>query len=163
MEKFKKIFYALSEQKSITKDNNYGFDEETSESEALVKYGLMFIDGGYDKIKNSKISGEMFEFAINSGDTKLGVILLQRSYNTLNKNIQLKEDGILGEMTSQAVNFYKFYKSLFKVMNILQGMYYISRAEKVEDEFSLKIQSDYESSPESKEFLRFWIDKKVSF
>jgi len=81
----------------------------------------------------------------------------------LNKNINLKEDGKIGEITANTVNSYKFYKSLFKVMNIFQGLFYIALAEG--DSETLKEMRNHKETSGNerrKTFIRGWIDKRVS-
>ena len=117
----------------------------------------------FDLIKNSKIATELFEFTVNTGDGRLASKILQRSYNLLNKNIQLEEDGHIGPHTSNTVNTYKFYKSLFKVMNIFQGQFYIALAEA--DSSTLKEMRNHKAtigSTDRKTFIRGWIDRRVS-
>lgn len=122
-----------------------------------------FSNYGFDKVQNTKIAGELFEFTVNTGRGKTAVKFLQRAFNLLNKNIHLEEDGILGPMTASTINNYKFYKSLFKVMNLLQGMYYISITE---DDDTLKdsLLGHTHSAGDTnmKSFIRGWIDKRVS-
>jgi len=118
---------------------------------------------GFDKIQNTKIAGELFEFTVNTGRGKHAVKFLQRSYNLLNKNIQLLEDGILGPKTAQTINSYKFYKSLYKTLNIFQGMYYIFLAE--DDTEAMDALLNHKQTPGSfrfKTFIRGWLDKRVS-
>lgn len=117
----------------------------------------------FDMIKNSKIASELFEFTVNTGDGRLASKIVQRSYNTLNKNIQLVEDGKIGPHTARTVNSYKFYKSLFKTMNIFQGMFYIALAEG--DGETLKAMRSHDATEGKmnyKTFIRGWIDQRVS-
>jgi len=117
----------------------------------------------FDLIRNSKIASELFEFTVNTGDGKLASKILQRSYNVLNKNIQLKEDGIIGKHTSDTINMYKFYKSLFKTMNIFQGMFYIALAESDKETLhNMRNHKETAGSDSRKTFIRGWIDKRVS-
>jgi lysozyme family protein len=117
----------------------------------------------FDLIKNSKIAGELFEFTVNTGNGKLASKILQRSYNLLNKNIFLEEDGIIGPHTANTVNSYKFYKSLFKVMNIFQGQFYIALAENDSELMdNLKKHVQTSGHEKRKTFIRGWLDKRVS-
>lgn len=117
----------------------------------------------FEKIQNTKIAGELFEFTVNSGRGKTAVKFLQRAYNALNKNIILIEDGILGEHTARTINSYKFYKSLYKVLNVFQGMYYIFSAEEDSDgKNSLLTHKETRGSERKKTFIRGWIDKRVN-
>lgn len=117
----------------------------------------------FDLIQNTKIAGELFEFTVNSGRGNTSVMFLQRAYNLLNKNIHLEEDGKLGPKTAQTINSYKFYKSLYKVLNIFQGMYYIYLAEgDAVAKKDLLNHKDREGSDKMKTFIRGWIDKRVT-
>ncbi len=117
----------------------------------------------FDLIKNSKIAGELFEFTVNTGDGRLASKILQRSYNLLNKNIQLTEDGAIGPHTAGTVNSYKFYKSLYKVMNIFQGQFYIALAEADSTTLSeMRSHQATSGSEKRKTFIRGWLDRRVS-
>lgn len=158
-----KTKYGITEE--VARRNGYDGDMrllplETAKRIYLIEFWEPF---NFDMIQNSKVAGELFEFTVNSGSGKMASKILQRSYNALNKNIQLVEDGIIGPHTSKTVNSYKFYKSLFKVMNIFQGMYYLSLAEG-DDTLRLNINNHSETSgvDRHKSFIRGWIDKRVS-
>jgi len=142
----------FGEMKDLTTDKAY----EIYEKEYFHKYG-------FEQIQNTKIAGELFEFTVNTGRGKNAVKFLQRAYNLLNKNIQLIEDGILGQKTAKTINSYKYYKSLFKVLNIFQGMYYIFSAEDDKDaKTDLLKHKERLGSERLKTFIRGWIDKRVS-
>ena len=122
-----------------------------------------FNNCGFDKIQNTKIATELTEFYVNTGRHKTAVSFLQRSFNLLNKNINLKEDGILGDKTAQTINNYKYYKSLHTVMNILQGSYYISLAEGDDKMKADLIDHEYTvGDVKAKSFIRGWIDRRIS-
>lgn len=117
----------------------------------------------FDLIQNSKVAGELFEFTVNTGSGHLASLILQRSYNVLNKNIQLTQDGLIGPKTASTINSYKFYKSLFKTMNIFQGMFYIALAESDKDLLENIKQSIHKDGNEKhKTFIRGWLDNRVS-
>ena len=141
----------------------YGNMEDLTLNEAKNIYKIDYYNKyNFDLIKNSKISGELFEFTVNSGRGNLATKILQRSYNILNKNSYLIEDGKLGHKTAKAINFYKYYKSLYKIMNIFQGLFYISLAE--QDKETIEGLNSHEyipGSPRNKTFIRGWIDKRV--
>ena len=116
----------------------------------------------FEDIQNSKMAMELFEFTRHTRNGELAVRIMQRSFNVLNKNILLNEDGVLGVDTQKAVNTYKFYKSLFKTMNIIQGMYHIFEAEG--DVVSSNLMNSHKTSSSScvdKNFVRDWIDKII--
>jgi len=125
-----------------------------------IYFNLFWEPTNLDEIKNSKISSELFEFGINAG-MGTAVKVLQRAYNVLNKNDILVEDGVFGSVSVGKINNYKFYKSLFKTMNILQGMYYLALAEN-DEELKDNIKNHKETKGGiNKKFVRGWIDKRV--
>lgn len=158
-----RTMYGITEE--VAREAGYaGKMEELSLELARSIYKTKYFENyGFGKIQNTKIAGELFEFTVNTGRGKLAVMFLQRAYNLLNKNINLVEDGQLGDKTANTINSYKFYKSLFKVLNIFQGMYYISIAEDdmVAKEFLLN-HKNTNGSEKNKTFIRGWIDKRVS-
>jgi len=151
---------------SETMANDHGYDGDFSEfslEDAKKLYKAVFWDPyNFSDIQNSKMAMELFEFTRHSRSGEFSVRILQRSFNVLNKNILLEEDGVLGEETRTAVNAYKFYKSLFKTMNILQGMFYIYEAEgDMVGGDSMRVHSITTSCNVDKNFVRNWIDKIV--
>lgn len=158
-----KTKYGITEE--VARENGYKGDMRDLPLETAREiYKVRFWDPyNLDLIKNSKIAGELFEFIVNTGDGKLASKILQRSYNVLNKNIQLKVDGSIGPRTANTVNSYKFYKSLFKTMNIFQGIFYIALAEGDKDTIAaMRAHSGTEGSDRYKSFIRGWLDKRVS-
>jgi len=141
---------------------NKKVEDLTLEDVYNIYYEYFYKKYHFDLIKNKLIAYELFEFTVNTGNGKLAVKNLQRAYNTLNTNYLLKEDGILGEKTANAINNYKYYKSLYKVLNVFQGIYYISLAE---DNGTLKKDllehSETPGSKWAKKFFRGWIDKRI--
>jgi len=155
--------YGVTEQ--VARSAGYqGKMENLSLETAKNIYKTKFFDKyEFGKIQNSKIAGELFEFTVNTGRGNLAIKFLQRSFNLLNKNISLEENGVLGNDTVDSINSYKFYKSLFKVLNIFQGMYYISIAE--DDSLtkeSIIHHKRVKGSENNKTFIRGWIDRRVS-
>lgn len=158
-----KTMYGITE--AVAREAGYDGDMQSLSLEFAKRvYKANYFDAyGFGKIQNTKIAGELFEFTVNTGRGVSAVKFLQRAYNLLNKNINLEEDGILGDRTAQTINSYKFYKSLFKVLNIFQGMYYISNAEdddKAKED--LLNHKNTRGSEKNKTFIRGWIDKRVS-
>jgi len=141
---------------------NKKVEDLTFEDVKNIYYNHFYKKYNFDKIKNKLISYELFEFTVNTGNPKLAVKNLQRAFNVLNENILLKEDGILGPKTINFINNYKFYKSLYNILNIIQGMYYIALAEN-NDTLKNDIISHKEThgSKWAKKFIRGWIDKRV--
>ena len=133
-------------------------------NEAKYIYEHFFFNNyGFDKIQNTKIASELFDFTINTGRNRTAVEFLQRSFNLLNKNIHLVEDGILGDNTAHTINNYKYYKSLYRVQNILQGAYYIAITEDDKDMKADLVDHTYTAgSIKNKTFFRGWIDNRVS-
>jgi lysozyme family protein len=151
--------------KDVARENGYYGDmRNLSLEEARDIYNERFFKFyGFDTIQNTKIAGELFEFTVNTGRGASAVRFLQRAYNLLNKNITLIEDGKLGPKTAQTINSYKFYKSLYKVLNIFQGMYYIFLAENdVTAKEDLLLHKERHGSDRMKTFIRGWIDKRVT-
>jgi len=149
----------------VARENDYFGDmKDLSLEQAHKIYEIEYFHKyGFEQIQNTKIAGELFEFTVNTGRGKTAVKFLQRAYNLLNKNIQLTEDGILGRKTAQTINSYKYYKSLFKVLNIFQGMYYIFLAEDDKDaKAELLKHRERSGSERMKTFIRGWLDKRVS-
>ena len=135
----------------------------TEENAKYIYEHFFFNNHGFDKIQNTKIAEELFEFTINTGRNKTAVEFLQRSFNLLNKNIHLIEDGILGDNTAHTINNYKYYKSLHKTMNILQGSYYIAITENDKEMKADLVDHTYtEGSLRNKTFFRGWIDQRVN-
>jgi len=137
----------------------YSFGAEDAKKICFEQYWEPF---GFQAIQNSKVASEVFEFTRHTGNGELSVKILQRAFNVLNKNILLREDGILGERTIASINTYKFYKSLFKTLNILHGMYYVYEAEG--NDYALQNMLLHQTSSSNivdKFFIRNWIDKIV--
>jgi len=151
--------------KDVAHENGYDGDmRNLSLDEARVIYEKQFFNHyGFEQIQNTKIAGELFEFTVNTGRGASAVRFLQRAYNLLNKNITLTEDGKLGPKTAQTINSYKFYKSLYKVLNIFQGTYYIYLAENdVTAKEDLLLHKERHGSDRMKTFIRGWIDRRVT-
>jgi len=101
-------------------------------------------------IPNQQIAEELFDNAVNLGVHR-SVLFLQEALNLLNRNQRnykdILEDGIIG---SETLNTLKTYlsidkpKYLLKIMNILQGMHYISYMKK---------------SPTQEIFARGWLER----
>ena len=158
-----RTMYGITE--AVARDAGYDGDMKgLSLDFAKSIYKENYFDNyGFGKIQNTKIAGELFEFTVNTGRGVTAVKFLQRAYNLLNKNINLNEDGILGDRTAQTISSYICYKSLFKVLNIFQGTYYIYVAEDdKEAKERLLNHSNTHGSEKAKTFIRGWIDKRVS-
>jgi lysozyme family protein len=84
---------------------------------------------------SQSIASELFDTGVNCG-VKQASIILQRSLNVLNKNETLYKnidvDGEIGPLTLQAANAFPYEAKLFKVMNALQGAYYVEICERRE-------------------------------
>ncbi|MCK5536494.1 MAG: hypothetical protein KAI79_06685 [Bacteroidales bacterium] len=150
---------------AVARANGYqGAMRDLSLAQARSIYeARYFTKYNFQLIQNTKIAGELFEFTVNTGRGKLAVKFLQRAYNLLNKNLSLVEDGSLGPKTADMINKYKFYKSIHKVQNVYQGMFYIALAEK--DTSSMNNLKRHQYTPGStrfKTFIRGWIDHRVS-
>jgi lysozyme family protein len=127
-----------------------------------IYYNYFYKKYNFDLIQNKLIAFELFEFTVNTGNHRLAVKNLQRAFNVLNENILLEEDGILGPKTANAINNYKFYKSLYKVLNVFQGIYYIALAEENKTlKNDLITHKTTQGSKWAKKFVRGWFDKRV--
>lgn len=109
-----------------------------------------------DQVSNisSNVAIEMFDTGVNTGISEATQIL-QRSLNVLNLESKIYSDiavdGMMGQGTLSAlqsfVNYRKTDRVLYKMMNCLQGAFYVDLAEKrIKDE----------------EFIYGWMDKRVS-
>lgn len=150
---------------AVARENGYtgSMRELPLETAKRIYEKKYFEKYNFQLIQNTKIAGELFEFTVNTGRGKLASKFLQRAYNLLNKNIFLTEDGEIGNNTAKTVNEYKYYKSLFKVMNIFQGMFYIHLAEA--DMVSIEKLENHKGthgSEKHKTFIRGWIDNRVA-
>lgn len=113
-----------------------------------IYYKSYYKNYNFDLIQNYKIASELFEFTVNTGRADKAVEFLQESYNLMNISAeQLKVDGKLGSTTARTINGYKYYKSLHKSMNIMQGAFYIDIVRK---------------KSSHKAFYRGWIDNRVT-
>jgi len=112
---------------------------DNSQLNNLVKdhYKEKFWDKFYgDDIPVQFLANELFDTGINMG-TKRAVTFLQTGLNVLNRNGRLypdiAEDGAFGKNTLHALESYLSTDAaslLYKVMNILQGMHYITYMKK---------------------------------
>lgn len=86
-----------------------------------------------DKISNQEIANEIFDTGVNQG-TGTAAKYLQEALNLLNRNQKdygdLKEDGVIGNVTLGILNAHKNPKGILKTMNGLQFMRYHLIAEK---------------------------------
>jgi len=114
-------------------------------------------------IHHPQIATEAFEFAVNSGQKRLAIKFMQRAFNTLQDEIILVEDGILGPKTAQAINNFPYSKLIVKLMNVFQGMFYVALAEG--DKHQLDLLKHHRETPghhKYKHFIRGWINKRVN-
>jgi len=142
----------------------HNFNVETiTKEQAKMIYKKEFWDKSHlDLIQDKEVAKEVFEFGVNSG-MLIAVKVLQRSYNTLNKENVLTEDGLLGRITAGKINNFKS-NTLLKTQNIFQGMFYIGLAE--DDKFlltNLRHHKETKGSQKYKTFIKGWINKRISF
>jgi len=115
--------------------NNFPKNLQTTTGlEPLVKefYKEKFWDKFWgDKIKNQKISNELFDTSVNMGIGRT-VKFLQKSLNLLNRNginyPDIVEDGAFGENTLKSLESclgLGDYKVLYNILNVMQGGQYI--------------------------------------
>lgn len=114
--------------------------EENSQLQDLVYdfYKRKFWDSFWgDKISNQDIAIEIFEFGVNAGIGR-SVKRLQRALNVLDRDGKLYNnliiDGAFGNKTLSALNVIlsstRDSETLFKMLNVLQGSFYIEIMEK---------------------------------
>jgi len=109
---------------------------------AISIYSHKYFDViNFDSIEHlsEKIAGEVADTAVNMGTKRAG-IFLQRALNVLNKNQALYNDlvvdGSIGSETIKALRAYfsrrgrKGEDVLFKMLNSLQGAFYVTLAER---------------------------------
>lgn len=140
-----------------------GSMENLSKETAIQIYKKEFWDrGNFSLIKDSRISTELFEFSVNSGNIKLAVKFLQRAYNTLNEN-NIKEDGILGPNTASKINNFKYPKLIVKMMNVFQGMFYCALSEDNKTVMNdLNNHKETNGNKKYKHFIKGWINKRIT-
>jgi lysozyme family protein len=84
-----------------------------------------------DEIHDQEIANELFDTSVNMGVSR-AVKFLQKSLNYLNRNgtlySDIVEDGVFGENTMRAFNSLpkRDIPTLYKMMNVLQGMHYMN-------------------------------------
>ena len=103
-----------------------------------------------DNIPNQEIANEMFDTGVNMGVGR-AVRYLQKGLNVLNRNQKncpdIVEDGVFGNNTLLTLKIYLDIDSpsfLLKIMNVLQGMHYITYMTK---------------SPIQERFARGWMNR----
>ena len=95
------------------------------------------------------VAGELFDTAVNMSPRR-AVGFLQESLNALNRNGKLYpdlvEDGKIGRITLAALRALprKDHATLLKMMNVLQGAYYMDR---------------FKASPIQEKFARGWFSR----
>lgn len=105
-----------------------------------------------DLIGNPPIAFELFDTAYNCG-SHMAVRILQGSLRVLGEFVII--DGIMGPQTVNAVNNFKHKQDLLKMMNVLQGMYYLLGASSVQQVVNMIAQR----LPYSKKYLRGWMKR----
>jgi lysozyme family protein len=103
-----------------------------------------------DYIECQEIADELYDISINMGVNR-AVTFIQKSLNLLNRNQKdysnIQEDGIFGRMTLSVLNSHLptfDYFILHKLLNIMQGCYYIQRTTENESQ---------------EKFLRGWLNR----
>lgn len=77
------------------------------------------------EIIDQNIANELFDTGVNFSPGR-AVLFLQQAINLTRKDIQVTEDKLIGPKTIAAVNSHSNIKALYKTLNVLQGMAYIS-------------------------------------
>lgn len=72
------------------------------------------------QIKNIEVAEKIFDLAVNTGNTKF----IQKLLNLLKPALALKEDGIIGPKTIEAINNFKPQDALVGGLRYLQALWY---------------------------------------
>jgi lysozyme family protein len=90
-----------------------------------------------DEVHNQAIANEVFDTAVNMG-TARAANFLQRAINVTNRRAQfapdIQADGKIGPATIAALNAHKRPQLVLKVLNALQGEFYVRLAERKPDQ-----------------------------
>jgi lysozyme family protein len=127
---------------------NYGYQGDMRdlpvETAREIYYNQYIIEPKFDRLTNPQIQYEAFEQGVNMGQNR-AVRHLQEAYNAIHyQTIQV--DGMVGNQTLKAVNNSPYQHDIYKIMNILQGAYYIKLTQQ---------NSKYKS------FIRGWVRHRV--
>ena len=130
-----KTMYGITEK--VARDYGYkGEMEDLSLELAREIYKTNYWDSiRLDEIEKDTIQELMFDTGVNMG-TGRGVLIAQKAYNILNKEIII-EDGIIGSQTISSINTYKYERDLafWYVMLRAERYYDIVRANETQKEF----------------------------
>jgi lysozyme family protein len=87
-----------------------------------------------DKVSNQAVAEEMMDIAVNQG-TPYAAIAVQHMLNLLVPGEpSLKEDGLIGPKTVEAINQYQFPRTLVKALNGMQFLRYARICEENSDQ-----------------------------
>jgi len=106
---------------------------EDLQTQVFSYYRIMYWDKFQgDLIPDQDIANELFDTSVNMGVHR-AVSFLQKTLNSLNRNQRnysdIIEDGVFGKNTLKTLKKYLSIDKpliLLKIMNVLQGMHYIS-------------------------------------
>lgn len=138
--------------KIVAREHGYTGDmKHLPESKAkLIYYEKYWKENNLDRVSyfSAMVAGEMFDTGVNMG-TKTAAKFLQRALNNLSDSYNdIAIDGIIGTKTINRIKSvkakYNGEISIFKMLNILQGMKYIQIVE---------------ARPSQKKFLRGWLTR----
>lgn len=130
------------------------FPKNIKDAELDIYVQKFYKENFWDKmsltsIKDQDIAEEVFDTAVNMG-TVTAIKMLQRACNLLNSNgklyKELEIDGKIGSNTIGVVNGHPHPKTLFNLLNILQGARYVELAT---------------NSPSQEVFMRGWLNTRV--
>jgi lysozyme family protein len=126
-----KTKYGITE--AVARRNGYKGDmrDLTPDEAKEIYYHEFWLNHNYNKIKNRDIAIEMFDQAVNMGQSTANRNL-QKSNNLLTaaKDIYpITVDGVIGPQTLRAINHCSKPIALFNVLNGYQIKHYINLAE----------------------------------
>lgn len=130
------------------------FPKNIKDSEVDPYVQKFYLDNFWNKlslssIKDQNVAEEVFDTAVNMGSTT-AVKILQEACNLLNNRGKLYEeleiDGKIGSKTIGVVNAHPHPKTLFNLLNIMQGARYVDICRK---------------NPSQEVFMRGWLNTRV--
>jgi lysozyme family protein len=105
-----------------------------------------------DEVRHNAVALEMFDTGVNLG-CRMAVRIAQGALKLFKVDIVV--DGLVGPNTIAAINNYRDVHSLVKLMNILQGAYYLLGKENIDEVIPLV----RERMKYASRFLRGWLKR----
>ncbi|WP_072144846.1 glycoside hydrolase family 108 protein [Hymenobacter sp. AT01-02] len=130
-----------------------GFPGTANSNAALKTLAAAFYKGTFwdvfrlDTVKHQGIANELFDTAVNMGVSRAAQFL-QRAINVTNNRgqytVDIQQDGKVGPATINALNKHAYPEMVLKVLNVLQGEFYVRLAER---------------NPTQEIFMRSWLSR----